>query len=267
MPDERPSQPRTTAPASATFLVSEDTGRLLPGLPGPERVRSWHALIRASSRHDDAFYEALLQATGLSLRVEGLERDAWIAAVASRYKAFAERLIESAPVCDEPALRRVIAAIDEFLAAVSVFGAGVDVGLPEPQPLFATDLATLRAWAEERLAQTTQGSTSGNPLIDGLIRDLLLLYWHGFGRKPSRAPDGPTVRFTDFFLTPIRSWDWSTVCEYASSPPPSDGPLKVLIPLRDAIPDVIQAVMPKVAGAPVPAWWQNLGLKPPSFPG
>jgi hypothetical protein len=160
-----------------------------------------------------------------------------------------------------------MAAIDEFRAAVDVFGAGANIGLPAPSSMFGDDLANLKKWAEESLATTTGGGRPDNEHVNTLVRDLLLLYWHGFGQKPSCAHNGPTVRFIDFFLTPIRSWDWIGVCRYVTAvPPPFDRGLDVSIPTRDAIPETIRTTLPQITETAIPSWWWNLGLKQPSFP-
>jgi hypothetical protein len=169
-------------------------------------------------------------------------------------------MLPEPPVADD--YREVIAAADELRRVLARFGSGSHARAPPIDP----QLALVRDWAEVELSRGVTGGRPANELARTAVRDLLLLYWHGYGRKPSRALAGPTRRFVSAFFDGIRGKEVELVCAWRPGEGEELPPRRAVpCPAAGSIPDLIRETLPRLTSEPLLAWWGNLRLKTPTF--
>ena len=233
----------------------------------PKRLthRDWLRTLRGSWPGEQ-WEQHVLSAPGLPLLMQGIEREGWLAALhstATSYSQAVAAMLPDQPVADD--YRRVIAATDELRDALQKFGSGPNARAPDVFGLSFL-LAGLRDWAEDALEERRAGGRPANGLAKEAVHDLLLLYWHGFGRKPSRSPTGPASRFIAAFFDGIRGAEVELIDDWR----PEDGEdlpprRKLPCPPARAIPDMVRHALPGLLSTPLPPWWEKFHLKRPRF--
>ncbi len=265
-------QPCVKGPPSPSFDLND-----------AKQIRAWLRSVEVRTREGaDASLapdEFLAAVTGRPLRLRGSERDAWNKAIRLVERRYCNGVEYKAPEVKASDYRKLLQSIATLRDALTPFGDGPECRLPVHPFGLLFQLEGVAAWAKGRLVEVHSGGRPQNRLFDAATRDLLRLYWHGFGLKPSPSPAGRAVRFLAAFFERLRGetlddYDMQDDCD---KDPASamDGPegakavvvrsRQVPVPWPSALPDLISKNLPTIERTPPGSWWGKLGLSRPAF--
>lgn len=219
----------------------------------------WLGAITQRSGLSDEWCDHVIAAAGRPMRLKNKEAVIWRAALHGVATRYADAIVhggERHHSADE--WRRVLRAIDDLRLSLLPF--------EERPPVSSLDFWFLDEWARKGLDAAQRRRRPPKTVWRAATVELLLLYWHAFGVRPSGARCGSTERFVAAFFAGLEGGTVELIDRWRpelGEPAPAERPLAP--PPASACRDLIRSVLKGFPPKALPFWWGNIGLKRPHF--